>query len=451
MRLSVLGLSFLFTMSSHTDMEAKIARLEALLKIQREESASRISELEQRVTNLKLEQHLSAGKPKDPAPQLTAPTGSSDPVLRAEISQLQQVIATKDAEIASKDAEIVSKDAKIERLYRKHSDLSKSMMSYKYSLNTIAWDMDRTMEAAAAETNDLPPENLTPKIEVTDTGRSSKPASSLPLEDVKDEGEKKPKTTSSNASPKDVNREGETKLKTPSSSSPSKDVKTNVPGHAAPAPPEPAKPNYSQVLQAPKPGPVFPKGTVPPVTARGDFFGRGIGQQQAVFNPFKQQQSVQRDRSPKHEIQKGRADQTDVDLSIATSKLQIGEEVPGKTYTNRVSPEVALYAATTPGLFLDNQGSPWDANMIKFNIRVGGSVPPEVMAAYESGALRVPQKEASSISWGNPTPKSVDPLAPKPETGDSSLINASSPDVKKRLADEERPGTRVPVKRLRSM
>ena len=407
-------------MSSHTDMEAKIARLQVQLEIQQQGSATRIRELEQNVTNLKVENRLSAAKPKDPAPQLTAPTGSSDLVLRAEISQLQQVIASKDAEIASKGV-------KIERLYRKHSDLSKLMMSYKHSLDTIARDMDRTMEAAAAETNDLPPGKLTPRIEVTDTGRSSKPASSSPPKDVKGEDKTKPKTPSFGATP------------------------TNVPGHAAPAPPEPAKPNYSQVLQAPKPGPVFPKGTVPPVTARGDFFGRSIGQQQAVFNPFKQQQSVQRDRSPKHEIQKGRAEQTDVDHSIATSKLQIGQEVPVKTYTNRVSPEVAFYAASTPGLFLDNQGGLWDANMVKFNIRLGVPVPPEVMAAYESGALRVPKKEASSISWGNPTPKSVNPPAPKPATGDSSVINASSPNVKKRLADEERPGTRVPVKRLRSM
>ena len=272
-------------MSSQTDMEAhdaksaRIARLEALIKIQQEESASRIGDLEKKVTDLRLEQHLSAWKPKDPGPQPTAPTSSSDPVLRAEISQLQQVLASKDSEIASKDAEI-------ERLYRKYSDLSKSMMSYEMSLDAIARDMQRNREAAAAEVNDQPPENLTPKIDVIDTGRSSKPASSSPPKDVKGEGETKPKTTSFSATP------------------------TKVPVHAAPAPPEPAKSNYSQVLQAPKTGPVFPKGTVPPVTARGDFFGRNIGQQQAVFNPFKQQQSVQRDRSPKHEIQKGRADQS---------------------------------------------------------------------------------------------------------------------------------------------
>ena len=134
------------------------------------------------------------------------------------------------------------------------------------------------------------------------------------------------------------------------------------------------------------------------------------------------------------------------------SKNAIGQDVPVKTYTSRVSPEVAAYVANTPGLFLDNQGSPWDANMVKFKIQVGGAVPPEVMAAYESGALRVPKTEVSSDydPWFAPRPKSLNPPTQKLETGDSSLINASSPNVRKRLADEEQPGTEAPVKHLRS-
>ena len=169
-------------MSSQTDMKAFAARLQAQLKIQQEESASRISDLEQKITDLRVEQHLSAGTHKDPASQPTALTGSSDPVLRAEISQLQQVLASKDAEIASKDAEI-------KRLYRKHSDLIKSMKSYKRSFIAMARDIDRDMEATAAVIDDLHPEESTPKVGVTDTDRSSKPASSSPPKDVKGEGE----------------------------------------------------------------------------------------------------------------------------------------------------------------------------------------------------------------------------------------------------------------------
>ena len=125
-------------MSSQTDIQApdayiaRITRLEAQLTIGQEQSASRIRELEQTVTDLKVELHLSSSKPTD----------SSDPVLRAEISRLQQALASKDAEFNT--------------LYRKHSDLIKSITSL----------------AAAAE---IPPEEATPKIEVTGTGRSSFP------------------------------------------------------------------------------------------------------------------------------------------------------------------------------------------------------------------------------------------------------------------------------------
>ena len=551
-------------------MDAKIARLQVQLEIEQQESATRIRELEQKVTNLKVEvtdlkveNRLSAAKPKGPAPEHTAPTGSSDPVLQTEISRLQQELASKDAEIASKDAEIASKDvdiaskdADIKRLCRKHSDLMKSMTSYDHTLSAMSKDLSamskdlsamsqdirRNVEATAAVIGDLHREESTPKVGVTDTDRSSNPASSSPPKDAKDEGETESKTPSSNSAPKDVKGEGETKPKAPSFSA----TPIKVRADAAPALPETAKPNYSQVLQALITWPDFPKGTVPPVTARGDFFGRRTGQQQAVFNPFKQQPSVQRDTSPKYETQKRRADQsgredrrpekglkshhyppkvhypltprlatnqkamsanakedtrdqllrkTDVNLSVATSKLQIGQEGPickVETGPSRVDPEIASYIANTPGMMLDNQGNHWHVGNVEFGIRIGSPIPPEVLAAYESGALQVPKKKAFSGfgPWVDPWQKSVNPPAPKPETreagpskaelegdkvvpkpeqpavpdghksssapaqkletGDPNLIETSSLSVKKRLADEEQPGTRAPVKRRRS-
>ena len=87
---------------------ARIARLEAMLKIQQEESASRIGELEQKVTDLEVEQRLAAGRP---APQPTVPTGSSDPTLRAEISRLEQEVAAKDAIIVRRNRTIELHDA----------------------------------------------------------------------------------------------------------------------------------------------------------------------------------------------------------------------------------------------------------------------------------------------------------------------------------------------------
>ena len=509
-------------------MDAKIARLQVQFEIEQQESATRIRELEQKLTDLKVENRLSAAKPQDPAPQHTAPTGSSDPVLRTEISQLQLVLASKDAEF--------------KRLCRKHSDLIKSMMSYKNSFIAMARDIDRDMEATAAVIGDLHREESTPKVGVTDTDRSSNPASSSPPEDAKDESETQSKTPSSNSAPKDVKGEGETKPKAPSFSA----TPIKVRADAAPALPETAKPNYSQVLQAPITWPVFPKGTVPPVTARGDFFGRRTGQQQAVFNPFKQQQSVRRDTSPKHETQKRRADQsgredrrpekglkshhyppkvhypltprlatnqkamsanakedtrdqllrkTDVNLSVATSKLQIGQEGPMhkvETGRSRVDPEIASYIANTPGMMLDNRGNSWHVRNVEFGIRIGSPIPPEVLAAYESGALQLPEKKPFSGfgTWVDPRQKSWNPPAPKPETreagsskaelegdkvvpkpeqpavpdshksssapaqkqetGDSNLIKTSSLSVRKRLADEEQPGTMAPVKRQRS-
>ena len=437
-------------MSSHTDMNTQNAQLRLELDILEED----VRGLKRENTKLKVESRLIAGITSNPAPQPTAPTESSDPVLRAEISQLHEALARKDAEIASKDAEIASKDAIIARRHWILSDTIKSMTRYERSLNAMAEDIDHTRAAAAAEIDRLTIERLTPKIEVADTDGSSEPASSSSSKDVKDEGVTKPKTPSSSSAPKDVKSQGETKPKTPSFGA----TRSKLPEDAATAPPESVKPNYFQALQAPKKGPVFAKRTLPPVAIRND-----------CFNPFKQQQSVQRDRSPSHETQKGRADQSargdrglekgltphdnppEVHDSLtlrpavnqetmsanakgknAIGALESTDQLSRKTdigpaaaYPNRLSSEAASYVANTPGMILDNKGSSWDAGRIQFNILIRASVPPEVMAAYKSGALRV--SAVSTDHWG-----------------------ASRPNVKKRSADEEQPGTEAPVKRLRS-
>ena len=240
-------------MSSDIDMKDKNARLQVQLEVLQQDSAARIRELEQNVIDLKIENRLL----QDPSPQPAAPTGSSDPVLGTEISQLQQALVTKDVEIASKDAIIA-------RRHRILSDLIKSMTSYESSLDDIARNIHRTKDAAAAEIDQLPTEKLTSKIHVTDTDRSSKPASSSLPRDAENEGETTPKTPSSNLAPNDVSSEDETEPKTTPSSSPTKgsrgegEIKpqtplfdwtpTKVPADAAIAPSESAKPNFFQGL-----------------------------------------------------------------------------------------------------------------------------------------------------------------------------------------------------------
>ena len=508
-------------MSSDIDMNDQITRLSFELEVLQEHSDTRIRELERENSKLKVESRLIAAKVKDPAPRPAAPTESSDPVLRAEISQLQEALARKDAEIASKDAEIASKDAIIAKRHRVLSDTNRAMTSLRNTFHAMVEDMNRTGAAAAAEIGSP----MEPKVEVTNNDRFSDPASSSPTKDVKGEGETKPKTPLFGATP------------------------SKIPADAATAPLGSVKPNYSQVLQAPKKGPVFSPGTLPYVPLQG-----------GVFNPFKRHQAAQRDGSPVHETQKERADQPgredrgrekgltshdyppednypltlrpaanqkamsanakgknpigalgSTDQLAATSNLQIGQNIPGQTdkiVPSGVGPEVALHVAKTPGMMLDNKGTPWDAKMVEFNIRVRTEVPPEVMAAYDRGALFIPkvEKPANYNPWGSFMPKSVEPPAQEPETaeagpseaaleddkavpkseqpalpdshksssvpaqkldtgdagqskaalkGDKVLPKPEQPAIsrsnsRKRSADEDQPGTEAPVKRLRS-
>lgn len=129
-------------MSSHqTDIQAlkaKIARLEAELEVEREQSeqaGSRIKELEQKVKQLEIDKRLSTPKLNDRATQRGLSTDASDPAQRAETSQLRDELVTKDAELATKDAELATKDATIEQLFEAVSFLRRSLIGYMTNRN----------------------------------------------------------------------------------------------------------------------------------------------------------------------------------------------------------------------------------------------------------------------------------------------------------------------------
>lgn len=437
-------------MSSQTDIEAlsaKVRRLERLFETQQRESAA---------------------EPKDRAIQSAVSTGSSEPALQAEISRLQDVIAAKDAEIASKDAQL-------ERLYRKHSDLIKSITSFENGLNETARDMHHTTEAAAAGIDDLPPEDSTLMIDFTDTDRSSKPASSSPPKDVEYEGETKPKTLSFGL------------------------TRTKAPAFTVPTPPSPAKPYHPQVLESPNAGPSFGNRAFPPIVILDGFSGTKARKPQTPSNQPKQKQLVKRKSPPSNGEQKIERGSTSHDQSLkmdnpltarqeipetarettstkakeGASSIESADQLPRKPDINlqkapahehkddpsRVSAESASSVVTTDGYILDNRGERWSAWKIGFATKLRSPIPPEVKAAFESGELPVPAtdnvKDDSSVSSdSDPSDaaslESVDSPPSKPETGDSSLAKTSSLSVKKRLAEEDQPDTEAPVKRLRS-
>lgn len=147
-------------MSSQADiqaLDAKIARLEAELEVEREQSASRlkaerqqsasrveaerqhaasrleveqrqsasrIDELEQKVKKLEIDKRLSAPKPDNRGARSEVSTGASNPAQQAQISQLREELATKDAELATKDATI-------EQLFEAVSFLRTSLIGYR--------------------------------------------------------------------------------------------------------------------------------------------------------------------------------------------------------------------------------------------------------------------------------------------------------------------------------
>lgn len=115
-------------MSSQADniqtLGAKITLLEAELEVEREQSASRIDELEQKVKKLEIEKRLSTPKPNNRAAQSEVSTGVSNTAQRAEISQLREELVTKDAELATNDATI-------EQLFEAVSFLRRSLIGYR--------------------------------------------------------------------------------------------------------------------------------------------------------------------------------------------------------------------------------------------------------------------------------------------------------------------------------
>ena len=290
--------------------------------------------------------------------------------------------------------EITAKDAIIAKRDRTISVLLESMGCHEGVLAELVRDIHHNREVAA-QNDDQSPTALTPKISVIGTEKSGKPVPTLPPKDIIGDSRTGPQTASIGLMP------------------------ATVPADApAPAPPETVKPNHSPMLQTLFTGPFIPTGTFPPVTPGGFSFGLQPGQRQAVFNPFKQQQPVHSDKFAKYETQKERADHSEREdrgsEKGSTSKLQM-----------MAACESGAMQVPEKKMSFDPWGISWPKSVI-------------------------PEKKMSSNPWGASWPKSMNPPTPKPENGDSSLIGTSSLNDKKRLADEEQPGTRAPEKRLRS-
>ena len=139
-------------MSSHTDMEtlsAKVHRLEVLFEAQQRESAA---------------------KPKHRTAQPEVSTGSSEPALQAEISRLQEVIAAKDAIIVKRDQTM--------------SVLLEQMAGHEGILAELVRDIHRRRETAAAQDDDRPQREVTPKVSVTETDNSHNSVSTSPTMEI---------------------------------------------------------------------------------------------------------------------------------------------------------------------------------------------------------------------------------------------------------------------------
>ena len=492
-------------MSSQTDIkarDAKIARLEALLEIHQQRSASevnaliqKLATLEAEVTTLELEKRLSPTKPKDPAPQPTASTGSPDPALQAEISRLQSEIAVKDAAIAAKDAIIAAR-------IRSERDLITTIDNFKGASTAWTKEATRALEAEAALKEDQSSKEVTPEISITDTDMYSK--------------------ASSTSLPKDVEGDDQTEPERFSYES----VLRKIASGTVPAPPvfpEPVRPNYSQVLQAPKPKPEFPKGTLAPVQklvfGGRLVYGENEGKQQVSRDPWEQNDSATGTKALETKTRKGAsekqtqekgltshpyppnvhypltlsqaksgatqakdrtvssavdafkgADQSsqkkDVDLSGAISKLQIGQEVPvaeDKKSSGALRGEAAPFILKSDAVVYDSKGNKWTADMLHTVALFGMPFEPEVEAAIRSGLMPapnvpprpLPKVESNKSPWASSRLKSSTPPAQELETKDSSLSNASTiqesdetgSNTRKRSNDEEQLGT---SKRLRS-
>lgn len=91
---------------SASRVEAERQHAASRLEVEQRQSASRIDELEQKVKKLEIEKRLSTPKPDNRGARSEVSTGASNPAQQAQISQLREELATKDAELATKDATI---------------------------------------------------------------------------------------------------------------------------------------------------------------------------------------------------------------------------------------------------------------------------------------------------------------------------------------------------------
>ena len=278
--------------------------------------------------------------------------------------------------------------------------------------------------------------------------------------------------------------------------------------------------NYSQVLQTPKAEPSYGDRPFQPIARQGGFHGTKARVPQTTANQPKQKQRVTRKRSPRNRGQKGRGGQkletgstshdqpqkvqypptprpvapettratvsintkegasaikssdqlsrkSDMELSVATSKLPIGQQAP--IHVNKDEPSAAnhggaVHIVNNEPVVFDNTGKRWNLWMIQFAIDAGVNLPPEVMAVVESGALPLRKDDenidedddevddSSSVHSDDDSEdaaslKPVESPSQKSKTGNSSPTKASSPNVRKRIADEEQSGTGTLTKR----
>ena len=139
-------------MSSNDDKEAqdaKFARLEALLVIQRERYDSKIKELEQKNAELELYWQLAAIRLQD---RTTRPwfAESSNLALQTEAFQLRQENAAKDKKVSQLCALLRNCQASLTAVKQGFIALNKGLHETTEDLSTVVQDIDNALEAGTA-------------------------------------------------------------------------------------------------------------------------------------------------------------------------------------------------------------------------------------------------------------------------------------------------------------
>ena len=291
-------------MSSHqTDIQAlkaKIARLEAELEVEREHSEQAGS----RVKQLEIEKRLSAPKLNDRAAQRELSTDASDPAQRAEISQLRDELATKDAELATKGAtigqlvETVSCLRNSLRGYRTLNDRTQEgMRSVKRCWEDMMDDCDTArndIRHVFESTGKFELPLFTPEQDNAmsplpeDTGSSGSRATNFAREGASGPPQPSPELTTVKAA-----ADGASGPPRPASSA---QTAAKLTANTDPASTTPSTQNYSQALktraqkQAPRRGRYNPRTFRPNVT-HAEFSSKREAEQQAQPESRRQQQS----------------------------------------------------------------------------------------------------------------------------------------------------------------